>query len=339
MDASVAERQFKTRTSLPRRKPFPLALVPVLLCLGVTAFVLSIFFRVVDLKPKVSETFFFSKQDPQLRADNQILRLFPQPPQIILVASGDILSPAYFHRVLLLSDELANVPGVSSVESLSRGPKNVEDALKSDLWTRLLIAKNHKSSYIFVVLKKSAGEETIGRVETLQRHFDSSTFKLTISGVPYVTEMIARNLARDLRMFSLAAVCIFGGVLFVIFRSPWILLGTFIACADSSASTLIVTHFVHIPIGPLTANLSTMVFVMTLSPIVFLTFNWKRIRGEEEADGRGAVWAAVKQTVAPSFWSSTCMFLGFISLLFVPSTPMQHLGIAGAIGATMAFAA
>lgn len=33
------------------------------------------------------------------------------------------------------------------------------------------------------------------------------------------------------------------------------------------------------------------------------------------------------------------MFLGFISLLFVPSTPMRHLGIAGAIGATMAFAA
>jgi len=33
------------------------------------------------------------------------------------------------------------------------------------------------------------------------------------------------------------------------------------------------------------------------------------------------------------------MFLGFISLLFVRSTPMRHLGIAGAIGATMAFAA
>src|SRR5947207_5480633 len=263
MDASVAKRQFKTRTSLPRRKPFPFALVPVLLCLGVTALVLSIFIRVVDLKPKVSETFFFSKQDPQLRADNQILRLFPEPPQIILVAAGDIRSPAYFHHVLLLSDELANVPGVSSVESLSRGPKNVKDALKSDLWTRLLIAANQKSSYIFVILKKGAGEETIARLETIQRRFDSPTFKLTMSGVPYVTELIARNLARDLRVFSLAAICVFGAVLFIIFRSPLILLGTFIACTDSSACTLIATQLVHIPIGPLTANLSTMVFVMT----------------------------------------------------------------------------
>ena len=77
-----------------------------------TALILSVFFRVVDLKPQVSETFFFSKNDPQLRADNQILRLFPEPPQIILVAAGDIRSPAYMHRVQVLSDELANVPGV-----------------------------------------------------------------------------------------------------------------------------------------------------------------------------------------------------------------------------------
>ena len=33
------------------------------------------------------------------------------------------------------------------------------------------------------------------------------------------------------------------------------------------------------------------------------------------------------------------MFLGFVSLLFVPSTPMKHLGTAGSVGAAMAFAA
>ena len=309
--------------------------MPVLVCLGITAVVMSILFRVVDLKPKVDENFFFSKQDPQLRADNQILKLFPEPPQLILVAAGDIRSSAYLQRVTALSDDLANVRGVGGVESLSRGPKDIDDALKSRLWTRLLIAENQKSSYIFVTLKKSAGEATIAQVEAVQRRFDRPAFKVMISGVPYVTELIARNLARDLRVFSLAAICVFGAVLFIIFRSPWILLGTFIACTDSSACTLIATQLVHIPIGPLTANLSTMVFVMTLSPIVFLTFNWKRIRGERKTEGRRPVGEAVKQTVAPSFWSATCMFLGFISLLFVRSTPMRHLGIAGAIGATI----
>ena len=334
---SKVVQEFRSRKS--SLNPFRFLSLQVLVCLGVTALVMSIFFRVVDLKPKVDETFFFSKQDPQLRDDNKILRLFPEPPQIILVAAGDVQSPAYLERVRALSDELTRVPGVGSVQSLSRGPKNIDDALKSRLWRRLLIAQNQKSSYVYVILEKTAGEATIRKAEAVERRFDSPAFKVMMSGVPYVTELIARNLGRDLRVFSLAAVCVFGVVLFVIFRSPWVLLGTFIACADSSASTLIVTQVVHIPIGPLTANLSTMVFVMTLSPIVFLTFNWKHICTEREVEGRAAVWEAVKQTVVPSFWSGTCMFLGFISLLLVPSTPMRNLGIAGAIGATMAFAA
>jgi uncharacterized protein len=327
------------RISSSHRTGFRFLPVSVLACIGITALVLSIFARVVDLKPQVSENFFFSKQDPQVQADNKILRLFPEPEQLILAVAGDIRSLPYLQRVTDLSDQLANVPEVSSIESLSRGPKDIDDALKSRLWRRLLIAENEKASYIFVILKKNAGEATIRKVEALQQRFDRPGFKVVISGVPYVTELIARNLTRDLRVFSLAAVCVFGVVLFVIFRSLWILLGTFIACADSSACTLIATHIAHIPIGPLTANLSTMVFVMTLSPVVFLTFNWKRIGGDRNADPHGPVWEAVKQTVAPSFWSSTCMFLGFISLLFVPSTPMRHLGIAGAIGATMAFVA
>src|SRR5258707_15280497 len=86
---------------------------------------MSVFLRVVDLKPQISETFFFSKTDPQLRVDNQILRLFPDWPKIIVVATGDIRSPAYAQRLQVLSDELANVPGVISVESLSRGRRTL----------------------------------------------------------------------------------------------------------------------------------------------------------------------------------------------------------------------
>jgi len=239
-------------------------------CLGVTAIVLFALFHNVDMKPKVDEHFFFSRQDPQLRADNQILRLFPEPTQLILAVPGDIRSMSYLQRITDLTDALANVPGVASVESLSRGPKDIDDALKSRLWTRLLLAENRKASYIYLILKKNAGEGTIRKVEVVTEKFDRPTSSVMISGVPYVSELIARSLERDLRIFSLSAVCIFGVVLFVIFRSPWILLGTFAACADSSACTLIATHLLHIPIGPLTANLSTIVFVMTLSPIVFL---------------------------------------------------------------------
>ena len=148
----------RSHKSWPNWSRFVSSLLPVLACFGVTALVVSVFLRTVDLKPKVEETFFFSKSDPQLRADNQIVKTFPDPPQIILAAIGDIQSPAYLERVQALSDALASLPGVVDVESLSRGPKNIDDAQKSLLWTHVLIANNRKSSYIIVTLKNNAGE-------------------------------------------------------------------------------------------------------------------------------------------------------------------------------------
>jgi uncharacterized protein len=316
--------------------------VPVLGCLALTGIVLLLFFRSVDLKPKVGENFFFSKNDPQVRQDNEISRMFPQMTEIDLTVSGDIGSSAYAEHIRALSDALSKVPGVTDVVSLNHGakgngPKDLEDALKSRLWTDVLIGRDHRSTDVIATVKDNVGAKTIDGLQALQRRFDHPGFRVVISGLPYVTELISRDLERDLRTFSLVALGVFGVVLFVIFRSPWILLGTFVACANSSAATLIVTQRIHIPIGPVTANLSTMVFVMTLSPVVFLTFNWKRIRQQQKSAGYAAVKSAVKETVVPSFWSAVCMLLGFISLVFVPSTPMKHLGTAGAVGAAMAF--
>jgi predicted RND superfamily exporter protein len=311
--------------------------VGVVACLVATAVIGATFFRIVDLQPKVDETFFFSRQDPQVEADNAIRRTFPEPQQIVVAAVGDLRSSAYVERVGSLSDALAALPRVSGVESLTRGPDHLDDAFESPLWSRLLISRDRRSTYIFVTLEAGATESIVHGVEAVQHRFDRPGFRVMISGVPYVTVLIARSLARDLRVFSLAAIVVFGLVLFVIFRSPWVLLGTFVACADSSALTLIVTQLTHIPIGPLTANLSTIVFVMTLSPIVFLTFNCGRVREERGRERRDAVREAVRRTIAPSCWSGICMLLGFISLLFVPSTPMRHLGISGAIGSVIAF--
>lgn len=333
------------RTDKPfsRGKRLLLHFVPVLACLGITAAVALVFLHSVDLKPKVGEDFFFSKNDPQVRADNEISRTFPgQMTEIDLTVSGDIESPAYADRIHALSVDLAKVPGVTAVISLStgpkgHGPKDIKDALNSPLWTNILIGKDHRSTDVIATVDDHVGASTIDDLQALKAKFSRPGFQVVISGLPYVTELISRTMARDLRTFSLAAVGVFGVVLFVLFRSPWILLGAFVACANSSAATLIINQRIHVPIGPVTANLSTMVFVMTLSPMVFLTFNWIRIRKQEDGTGQAAVWSAVKETIVPSFWSAVCMLLGFISLLFVSSTSMKHLGTGGAVGAAMAF--
>jgi predicted RND superfamily exporter protein len=322
-----------------------LRFLPVLVCFGITALVAMVFLHSVDLKPEVGENFFFSKNDPQVRSDNEISRTFPgQMNEIDLTVSGDIESAAYAARIHALSVELEKVPGVAAVISINpgpkgHGPKDIKGALKSPLWTNILIGKHYRSTDVIAAVKDDIGGETIDGVQALKNKFDRPGFEITISGLPYVTEMISRTMAGDLKIFSLAAVGVFGVVLFLIFRSPWILLGAFVACANSAAATLIINQSIHIPIGPVTASLSTMVFVMTLSPMVFLTYNWIRIREQKQLAGHAAAWAAVKETVAPSFWSAVCMLLGFVSLMLVSATSMKHLGTGGAVGASMAFLA
>ena len=150
-----------------------LRLLPVAVALAVTALIGLLFFTFVDLKPRVEENFFFSTQDPQVRADREILRTFPASPEIVLAAAGDIESPTYVERVRGMSAELSAVPGVTGVQSLTNGPKDVDEAFKSALWTRVLVADNRKSTYLFVTPGPHASIEAIARrVEAIQRRFD-----------------------------------------------------------------------------------------------------------------------------------------------------------------------
>src|SRR5579863_2244529 len=180
-------------------------LTPVLVCLMATLLIGSAFVHSVDLTPRVDDTFFFSTRDPALKVDREILAIFPESPQIIIAAQGDLQSPAYLERVRTLSDALARQPGVRSVQSLSRGPKNIDDALKSPLWSRLLIPPDHELIYVFVTFSRVPDASVVEEIEAVGRRFDGPAFRVMMSGVPFITAEIARNLARDLRIFSVAA--------------------------------------------------------------------------------------------------------------------------------------
>src|ERR671934_2074936 len=96
----------------------------------------------VDLKPEVDQQFFFASDDPQLRESNVIDRRFPSGSQLILsVSSPDISSAAYLERLERLTEQISSIRSVTGVRSLAKGPKDYEDAEKSPLWSRPLIAK------------------------------------------------------------------------------------------------------------------------------------------------------------------------------------------------------
>ncbi len=289
----------------------------------------------VDLTPRVESDFFFSTEDPAFQATARIGELFPTRPQLVLSAlAPDVRDREYFERVRALSDELLGLEGIVDLWSLTHGPATPESVPQSPLWGRLLLSENPRSTYLIASLEEGTGGELVARVEEIVERHRRPSFQLSASGVPYVVELIRRHLMRDLRVFSGAAFLVFGLVIALLYRSWRLVAGTLLSCLGACLLTLTVLHLLGTPIGVLTANIATIVFVLTLSHTVFLTANWRRVRPGLTADT--AMAEGVRITFAASFWCMVAALLGFGSLFLASAKPLRELGTSGVTGTAVA---
>jgi uncharacterized protein len=308
------------------------------LMLLVTAGLLGLVAVFVDLRPVVDENFFFSTGDPQLRQTKKIEKRFPSQTQVIFaVASPDISSARFLNRIGRLTQRLRQVDAVTSVKSLTDGPKNYGDAMASPFWHRLLIAPDGKSSNVIAFLENKDTEKTIRAFENIVHELDEKDFRIHIAGPPYVVEMIRRSLAHDFRYFSLTAVILFGLTMAVMFRSLRVFVGMLATCTSAVLLTLLLQALFGQRIGILTVNLGTIVFVVALSHLVYMTFNWQTLARRPGKESPGLAMAAVRMTFPASFWSMICAALGFGSLWLVEARPLRELGFGGVLGSAVAF--
>src|SRR5437763_7817684 len=306
----------------------------MLIVTGVLFVLVAIF---VDLKPVVDENFFFSTSDPGIRQTKKIERRFPSQPEVILaLSSRDISSQRYLSRIQKLTQRVHAIGGVNAVKSLTEGPKSFDDAIKSPFWSRLLIAHDRKSSNVIIFMKGRHTEKPIQRLEQIVHELNARDFRIHIAGPPYVVEMLRRSLAHDFRYFSLTAVVLFGLTMAALFRSIRLFVGMLCTCSSAVLLTLLIQSMLGDKIGVLTVNLGTIVFVIALSHLVYMTFNWQTLARRTGTDGRALAAAARRMTFPPSFWSMVCASLGFGSLLFVQAKPLRELGFGGVIGSIIA---
>ena len=208
-----------------------------------------------------------------------------------------------------------------SAKSLTHGPKDFEDALESEFWSRILIPDDRKSSNIFIVLDAASPQQAIPKIETIVWESKKEDFEPVIAGIPYMIEIIQRRLLYDLKVFSLSAVGVFGLMIFFIFRSFSIFTGFLTASAVATSLSLLLSYHFGIGIGILTANLITIVFVLTIPHLIYLTYNWKRYFLEPSSRDH-SVQQAFWETLPGSFWSMGTTLLGFLSLLLVQAKPV-----------------
>ncbi len=275
----------------------PLALGTHWWMLAVTVGLLGLVAAFVDLKPVVEENFFFSTSDPGFGQSKKIERRFPSQPELILaVSSRDISSSRYLGRIQRLTREIQAIDAVSTVKSLTAGPKSFQDGLASPFWNRLLIAKDRKSSNVIVFTEAGDTEKLIRHLERIVHELDERDFRIHIAGTPYVVEMLRRSLVHDFRYFSLTAVILFGLTMAAMFRSIRVFLGMLVTCTNAVLLTLLLQSAFGKKIGILTVNLGTIA----------------------------------------SFWSMICASLGFGSLLIVQAKPLRELGFGGVLGTLVA---
>jgi len=308
--------------------------------LAVTMVLFVLVAAFVDLKPVVDENFFFSTNDPGVVQTKKIEQKFPSQPELILaVSSQDISSPRYLGRIQKLTQQIAAIDEVSAVKSVAAGPKSFQDALGSPFWSRLLIARDHKSTNVLVFLEHKDPEKPIKRIERIIHELDAKDFRIHIAGSPYVVEMIRRSLAHDFSYFSLTAVVLFGLTMAAMFRSGRVFLGMLATCTSAVLLTLLLQSAFGKKIGILTVNLGTIVFVIALSHLVYMTFNWQTLADRMHRMGKESPDLAADartMTFSPSFWSMVCASLGFGSLLIVQAKPLRELGFGGVLGTIVA---
>src|SRR2546423_5173988 len=305
--------------------------------LAVTTVLFVLVALVVDLRPVGDENFFVWTSDPGVRQTKKIEQHFPSKPELILtVSSRDISSPRYLERIQKLTQRIDEIDGVTSVKSLTAGPKSFQDAVASPFWSRLLIGKDRKASNLIVFVLGKDPEKMIKQIERVIHEMDDKDFRIHIAGPPYVVEMIRRSLEHDFWYFSLTAVILFGVTMAAMFRSARVFLGMLATCTSAVLLTLLLQSMFGKKIGILTVNLGTIVFIVALSHLVYMTFNWQTLAQRMGKAPPNLAAAARRMTFPASFWSMVCASLGFASLLIVQAKPLRELGFGGVLGTVVA---
>jgi predicted RND superfamily exporter protein len=314
-----------TRVWASRGAPWIAAVVAVL-----GAIVVALY---VDVSPRVEGDFFFADDDPQMQATREVAERFPSSQQIILRVE-DLAddSAAYRDRIEALTDDLLTIEGITGGYSIANA-----DPSTSPLFARILLTPSARATNVILSADDTDPEVLVPRIEAVVERHESPELDVIVSGVPVIVELIRRSLYRDLVVFSLAAVLVFGLIIGLVYRDVAIVVGTLATCFTAVSVTLIAVRAIGVPIGLLTANLVTIVFVIALSHVVFLTTNWKR-RAAAESDRSRALSLGIHDTLEGSFWSMTATLLGFLSLLVASAKPLRDLGIAGSVGTITGFA-
>ena len=292
----------------------------------------------------------FEEIDEQFGRDDQ---------EMVLLARGEFTRRPHIESLAVLTEDLASVPGVDTVDS----PTSVSGLLgllagaeEASMRNRLLTAVrghpllvghlvNRQLDAAILVVRLAGGVQTLDEVEEVLHGFESpqrraraSGLEVELTGLPLLRSEIVRSAQRDQIVFTAVGLAFGVLVLFIALRDLRVVALAGSAPVVGTLWTVGGMGWTGEPINVVNNVVPVLVLVIGMTDSVHLVREFQRLRDQGTAQ-RPAARRAVRRVGPACAVTSLTTFFGFLSLSLADFQVVRRFGLTCAAGLLLSFVA
>lgn len=298
---------------------------------------------------------------PVRQYNDQVEGWFGLHPDVIVVgiwSEQGIFTPDTLGRVARLTDGILRLPGVIARDVvalptvndvtvadgvlqarpiLDRVPRDAAEAerlkrqvLDNPLLVNRLVSADARTTAIYVPIEKTANGRAIADRIQAMAAAERAPERYFLAGDPVARDTFGAEMFRQMGLFSPLAGLVMCVVLFLMFRSWWLV------AANMAVAMLAIIWAMGLFIGlgipiHIMASMSP-VFLMAISTDTVHIFNEFAFRRREAANRREAIRLTMDAVGTPVLFSDLTTIAGFASLAIGPIVPVRVFGLLVAFG-------
>jgi len=317
--------------------------------------------------------YFFKEGNPQLTAFDELQNTYNKNDNILFVIapkSGKVFDKETLTAIEALTKEAWQIPFTTRVDSVTNFQHTeaeeddlivadlVEDAgskseaalrqaeavaLAEPLILHRLIPEDGAVTGINVTLElpgKQMGEQipAVAHAREIQSRFEAKypNVEIYLTGFVMLNNAFQEASMHDMKTLAPLMYLFIIVMLVILLRSVSATFAALSIVGASVMATMGVTGWLGIPLSPPSAVAPTLVMTLAVADSVHILVNFLQLMRSGSTKGQAMV-EALRQNLKPVFLTSLTTVIGFLSLNFASTQPLNDLGNITAIGVAFAF--
>jgi len=294
---------------------------------------------------------FFEKHKQDFGYDNDFLSL-------IVESDGSVFNESFLLKAKSLNDTLQHIEGVERIGSLFNLPHLLNSPmgvvnipllhpsdpkkLSTDS-TRIfevpfyksLVGSNGQSLLLHIehrhYASKKAEDEFLGKIKSIS---SQSGVDVRMVGKVVAQQTFIKYIEEDFGLFLAISGILAFGLLVLLFRSVRAAIIPFLISLLTMGWVFGFMGLIGLPVNLVTSLLPPIIFFVSMSDCIHLMNAIAKAKGTSPA---GKLHDAIVKVWTPTLLTSITTAIGFLSLLWINTAPIQIFGITAALGVLIAF--